>query len=225
MNNKLCTRVVACALAGSMASMASAEFTDTILQVNATAQELVDNGFTQIGTGPFISYPDPHCAAQGCFTLAGTSGVLPLKGFLEFQFQDFIYSKEFYNGLFGILDISYGSSGLTREILIDQINGEASITGISAMTPEEANNAQGTCSFDNWMPPELLDSLVFNWMPDPPPTSPGLSQVFRFAWNLQDLEWFNSGGISLGGAYGVPAPGALGLFAMSGLIPTRRRRR
>ena len=39
MNNKLCAQVVACALTGSMASVASAEFTDTIFQVDATAQE------------------------------------------------------------------------------------------------------------------------------------------------------------------------------------------
>lgn len=217
--------VFAAVIAGSATAMASAEFTDSIVQVNATAQELLDNGFTQVGSSPFISYPDEQCAAQGCVTLAGTSGPLPLKGFIEFQFEDFTLSKEFYNGLYMVLDISYGSSGLTREILMDQINDETAATSVVAQTPSEANNAQGTCSFDSWMPAELLDSIVCNWVPDDAPTTPGLSQVFRFAWNLADLEWFNGGGISLDGAYGLPAPGALGLFAMSGLIPTRRRRR
>ena len=70
--------VFAAVIAGSATAMASAEFTDSIVQVNATAQELVDNGFTQVGSSPFISYPDEECAAQGCVTLAGTSGPLPL---------------------------------------------------------------------------------------------------------------------------------------------------
>ena len=217
--------IAASLLAASMTGLATAEFTDTILQVNASAAELTSNGFVQVGSGPFVSTPDLDCAALGCMNIAGTSGSLPLKGFLEFQFEDFTLNEDFYNGLWGILDVSYGSSGLTRDMLIGMINDETSTTGITAYTPQDADNAQGTCSFDTWMPPELLDSICFNWLPDTPPSSPGLSQVFRFAWNLQDLDFFNGGGISVDGAYGLPAPGALGLFAVSGLIPTRRRRR
>jgi hypothetical protein len=151
-----------------MTSVATAEFTDTMVQVNATAQELTDNGFTQVGTGPFISYPGEECAENGCVTIAGTSGPLPLKGFLEFQFEDFNLSEEFYSGLLFVLDISYENSGLTRDILIDELNTETPINGVTAMTPEEANTAEGTCSFDSWMPAELLDSVIFNWTPDPP---------------------------------------------------------
>jgi hypothetical protein len=151
-----------------MTSVATAEFTDTMVQVNATAQELTDNGFTQVGTGPFISYPGEECAENGCVTIAGTSGPLPLKGFLEFQFEDFNLSEEFYSGLLFVLDISYENSGLTRDILIDELNTETPINGVTAMTPEEANTAEVTCSFDSWMPAELLDSVIFNWTPDPP---------------------------------------------------------
>ena len=208
-----------------MASVASAEFTDTIFQVDATAQELIDEGYTQVGTGPFQSYPDPNCAAQGCMTLAGTSGSLPLKGYMEFQLNDFTYNPTYYNGLFAILNVTYGGSGYTRDLLIDRINEEATFTGVTAMTPEEANNAAGTCSFDNWLPVELHGAIVFNWFPDTIPANP-VSDVYRYGWNLEDLAPpFAGGGLGVDGSYGVPAPGALGLIAVSGLIPTRRRRR
>jgi MYXO-CTERM domain-containing protein len=203
--------------------LATAEYTDTIVQVNATAAELIDEGFTQVGSSPYISYPDPNCAALGCMTLAGTSGPLPLKGFLEFQFQDFTYNPTYYNGLWMILNISYGSSGLTSGMLIDMINDETPETEVTAYTTDDADNALGTCPFSSWLDPAALNSICLNWVPDTPPGAP-LSDVYRFAWNLQDLDFFNGGGISLDGAYGVPAPGALGLMAMAGLAPTRRRR-
>ena len=219
------TRLVAVAtMTMACTAVSFAECTDTIVQVNATAQELVDEGFTQVGTGPFQSYPDPDCAALSCMLLAGTSGPMPLKGFFEFQLNDFTYNPIYYNGLFTILNVTYGSSGFTRDILIDRINLETGLTGITAMTPSEATNGAGTCPFTNWLPSELLGAIIFNWNPDIIPETP-LSEVYRFAWNLEDLAPpFMGNGLGVDGAYGIPAPGALGLMALAGLLPARRRR-
>ena len=70
---------------------------------------------------------------------------------------------------------------------------------------------------------ENLDaSVVFKWTPATPPSSPGLSQIFTFAWDLNDATAFNNG-LSLSGAYGVPAPGAMALLGVAGLFARRRR--
>ena len=81
-------RLLSLGLAAAVASTASATLTNTIVQVNATSSELTGAGFSQVGSGPFVSYQAGECAVNGCFTLAGTTAAsLPAKGFMQFQFQ------------------------------------------------------------------------------------------------------------------------------------------
>jgi len=165
---------------------------------------------------------------NGCFTLAGTAGTLPNRGFLTFQFNDFVNSPTYYNGLFSVLDVRYGDSGLTRDSLIGLINNQTTITGVTALTASQANNAQGTCGFNEWLNPALLNSVILNWQPNPAPsTGIGLSQIFTVAWNLdaavQPPLAGSGSGLSLGGAYAVPAPSAIAVLAICGLATRRRR--
>jgi hypothetical protein len=218
-------RLLSLGLAAAVASTASATLTNTIVQVNATSSELTGAGYSQVGSGPFVSYQSGECAVNGCFTLAGTaSASLPAKGFMQFQFQDFINSTTYYNGLYTVLDLSY-AAGYTRAALITAINAETGATGVAAMTPELANNAAGSCSFNQWLPTDLQDSVILNWMPTPGPTTSGLSQVFTVAWNFTGVgPGFVPSGITMDAVYSLPSPGALSLAALAGLAGRRRRR-
>ena len=213
------TTLVALALASST----SAALTNTFVQVGATANELTEAGFTQLGSSPYVSFPSGECAVNGCVTLAGAGSSGIAKGFLEFQFLNYTYNPVYYSGIFVLLDVDYGSTGTTLAQLIALINAETATTGVTALTTAQANNARGTCSFDEWLPKELADGLVLNWIPTTPPTSPGLSQVFRFAWNFTGVNPLLGGGVTVDGAYGLPSPGACAVLALGGLFRGRRR--
>jgi hypothetical protein len=196
-----------------------------IVTVNASASQLTGAGYTQVGT-TFISQRAGDCFVNGCFTLAGASGVLPTRGFIAFQFEDFVNSPTYYNGMFSILDIDYGSTGLNRDAFIALINAQTSFTGVTAMTTGQANNAQGTCSFSEWLSPSLANSVVVNWQPDPAPaTALGLSQEFVIGWDLDSAlpPLLTGSGLGLNGVYAVPAPSALAILALGGLVGRRRR--
>lgn len=216
------TILALCILAPSRT--ASAGLTNTFVQVGASASELSEAGYTQLGSAPYVSLPSGECAVNGCVTLAGAASGGIAKGFLEFQFLDYTYNPVYDSGLFVTLDVDFGSSGTTLSQLIALINAQTATTGVTALTTAQANNAQGTSAFDEWLPTDLLDALVLNWTPSSPPTSPGLSQVFRFAWDFTGVNpAFAGGGVTVDGAYGLPAPGALALLALGGVVRGRRR--
>ena len=218
------TTLVASALAIAVGSSASAELTNTFVQVRASANELTEAGFTQLGTSPYVSLPSGECAVNGCVTLAGSQSNGIAKGFLEFQFFNYTYNPLYYSGNFTVLDIDYGASSSTLNQLIALINAETATTGVTALTTAQANNASGTCSFNEWLPAELSDGLVLNWMPPTPPTNTGLSQVFRFAWDFTSLTPQLLGeSVKVRGAYAVPSPGALAVLGLGGLLVRRRR--
>jgi MYXO-CTERM domain-containing protein len=215
--------LAACVLAGAFVGAAHASLTDTIAQVNATATELEEAGYSRVGTGPFVSGPSGECSVNGCFDLVGAEGVLPTKGFFEFRFFNYEFSPVYYSGLFAILNIDFGASTITPQSFISQVNAQTGLTGITAMTTAQASDAQQTSFFNEWLPGDLQASIVFKWTPLNPPTSPGLSQIFTFAWDLNDATAFNNG-LSLNGAYGVPTPGALALLGLAGFVGRRRSR-
>ena len=202
---------------------AHAELTNTIAQSNATASELDEGGYARVGTGPFVSGPAGECFVLGCYDLVGATGALPTKGYFQFQFNNYVYNPGFYSGLFAILNINFAGSSITPQSFIDQVNAQTGVTGITAMTTAQASDAQQTSFFNEWLPGDLQASIVFKWTPLNPPTSPGLSQIFTFAWDLNDATAFNNG-LSLNGAYGVPTPGALALLGLAGLAGRRRSR-
>ena len=206
----------------ALAAPAQAYLTDTIAQVNANAAELDEAGYIGVGTGPFVSGPSGECAENGCFDLVGASGVLPIKGYFQFQFNNYQFNPTYYSGLFAVLNIDFSGSTITPQSFISQVNAQTGITGITAMTTAQAADAQNTSQFDEWLPGDLQAAIVFQWTPATPPSAPGLSQVFTFAWDLNDVTAFNNG-LSLGGVYGVPTPGALALLATAGLVARRRR--
>jgi len=215
--------LTACALAFALASTTSAALTNTFVQVRASASELTEAGFTQLGTSPYVSLPSGECAVNGCVTLAGSSSNGIGKGFLEFQFLNYTYNPIYYSGLFVVLDVDYGSTGTTLSQLISLINAETATTGVTAFTTAQANNVRGTSAFNEWLPTNLADALVLNWIPSTPPTSPGLSQAFRFAWDFTGVNPLLGGGVTVDGAYGLPSPGAFAVLALGGLVRRRQR--
>lgn len=218
-------RLLSCALAGAVAVTASAQVSNTIVQVNATTAQLDAAGFARVGTVPFISERAGECYVNGCFTTVGTSGSIASKGYFQFQFQDFVNNPTYYNGLYAILDVNYGSSAINRDALIGLINGQTATTGVMAMLPTQASDLQGSSYFNEWLPTSLQDAVILRWQPNPAPqTALGLSSVYTFAWDVTGVQGFMGGSaLSVDGIYGVPAPGAIGLLALSGLIGRRRR--
>jgi len=222
-------RLLSAALAGLVSSFAStvafAQVTTTIVQVNSTGSQLDAAGFSRVGLTPFISERAGECFVNGCFTTVGASGTLASKGYFEFQFNDYVYNPAYYSGVYAILDVNYGSTGLTRDALIALINGETATTGVTALLPSQASDSQGTSYFNQWLPASLQDAVVLRWLPTPAPsTSLGLSAVYTFAWDVTGVSAFMGGnGLGVDGVYGVPAPGAIALLGLAGLARRRRR--
>lgn len=102
--------VLSLTLAGLVGGVASAQVTSTIVQVNATSAEFDAAGFSRVGLTPFVSQRAGECYVNGCFTTVGASGPLATKGYFQFQFQDFVNNPTYYNGMFAILDVNYGST-------------------------------------------------------------------------------------------------------------------
>ena len=218
-------RLLSCALAGVVASSASAQVTNTIVQVNASGSQLDAAGFVRVGTGPFVSERAGECYVNGCFTTVGTSGGIASKGYLEFQFMDFVNNPSYYSGLYAVLDVNYGTTGITRDAMITLINAQVATTGVTAMLPTQASDLQGSSYFNQWLPADLQDSIVLRWLPaSAPQTALGLSGLYTFAWDMSAAGGFFSGSnLSVDGCYGVPGPGAMGLLALGGLVGRRRR--
>jgi hypothetical protein len=217
-------RKLGLALAGAVCAASSAQVTNTIVQVQASSSQLDAAGFTRVGTQPFISERAGECFVNGCFTTVGTSGTLATKGYFQFQFNDFVYSPTYYNGLYSILDVNYGTSGMTRETLIGLINAETGTTGVTALLPSQASDAQSTSFFNEWLPTSLQDAIVLRWQPNPAPaTALGLSSVFTFAWDVTGVSALGGSGLGVDGIYGVPSPGAIALLGLAGLAGRRRR--
>lgn len=212
-------------LALAVVAAASADVTPSVVQVNASASELISAGFDDVGNGLVYLSVQTACGSSGCFTLAGpdmTSG-LPNKGFFQFQFLDFNYAN--YTGLYTVLDIGYGTTGWNRTSMINLINSQTPTTSVLAQLPSQAGN--DFSKFDEWLPEDLQGSIILNWQPSPGPTEGGLSQIFTFAWDLTVVPPALQGGDSLtvNAVYGVPAPGALALLGLAGIAGGSRRRR
>ena len=211
-------------LGGLIVASASAEVTSTIVQVNATGTELSAAGFSSVAASPFVSTRAGECYVNGCFTTVGLSGTLPTKGYFEFQFEDYVYNPAYYSGVYAILDVNYGSTGMSRDTLIGLINGETATTGVMAMLPSQASDAQSSSFFSQWLPTSLQDAIVLRWLPTAAPaTASGLSGIFTFAWDVTGVSAFAGSGLGIDGVYGVPAPGALALLGLGGLLGRRRR--
>jgi len=222
-------RLLSAALAGLalsfVSTVASAQVTTTIVQVNSTGSQLEAAGFSRVGLTPFVSERAGECFVNGCFTTVGASGTLATKGFFEFRFNDYVYNPAYYSGLYAILDVNYGSTGMTRDALIGLINAETATTGVTALLPSQASDAQSSSYFNQWLPASLQDAVVLRWLPNPAPaTGFGLSPVYTFAWDVTSISTFMGGnGLGVDGVYGVPAPGAIALLGLAGLAGRRRR--
>ena len=212
------------ALAGAVCAVSSAQVTNTIVQVQASSSQLDAAGFTRVGTQPFISERAGECFVNGCFTTVGISGTLAAKGYLQFQFNDYVYNPTYYNGLYSILDVNYGTSGMTRETLIGLINAETGTTGVTELLPSQASDAQSSSFFNQWLPTSLQDAIVLRWLPNPAPsTALGLSSLYTFAWDVTGVSSLGGSALGIDGVYGVPAPGAIALLGLAGLAGRRRR--
>jgi hypothetical protein len=203
---------------------ANAVYVNTIAQVNASTFELEENGHVRVGSMPFISGPNGECASNGCVDLVGAEGALPIKGYFQFQFQNYQYNPVYYSGVFAILNINFAGSTITPQSFVNQVNAQTGLTGVTALFTGQASDQQNTSQFEDWLPPSLQASIVFRWSEGIPPTvgAGGLSQIYTFGWDLTDATAFQNG-LSLGGVYALPAPGSLALLGLAGVMGRRRR--
>lgn len=210
--------------AALITASASASYVSTG-QTQASVNALLEAGYTAANSTPAISTPVAgSCAAIGCMTFVQVDGPLALKGFYQFQFQDFVNVN--FTGIYGWLQFDYGTTGITQQNIINSVNAQSATTGVYAQTAQQAGHPD--CHFNDFLPPSMSNSnnVYFVWLPDPAPINLGLSQIFTFAW---DFSNYASGvtttpaGLSVTGTGAVPAPGALALVALTGLAARRRR--
>jgi len=192
-------------------------------QTQASVNALLEAGYTAANSTPAISTPVAgDCAAIGCMTFIQVDGPLTLKGFYQFQFQDFVNVN--YTGIYGWLQFDYGTSGITQQNIIDSVNAQSASTGIFAQTAQQAGHPD--CHFNDFLDPSMSNAsnVYFVWVPNPAPISPGLSQIFTFAWDFSNYApGYAASGLSITGTGSVPAPGALALLGLSSLATRRRR--
>jgi len=207
----------------ALVSSASASYVSAG-QGQASVDALTAAGYYDVTHGqPLVSTPQGACAAIGCMSFEQVSGPLPLKGFFQIQYLDFVNTN--FTGLYGWLQFDYGTTGITQQDIINSVNAQAIDTGVYALTAQQAGHPD--CHFSDFLPPSMTNSnnVYFNWFPTPQPISPGLSQVFTFAWDFSNYTpGFMPGGLGITGTGGVPAPGAVALLGLAGLASGRRRR-
>ena len=194
-------------------------------QTQASVNALLEAGYTAANSTPAISTPVAgSCAAIGCMTFIQVDGPLALKGFYQFQFQDFVNVN--FTGIYGWLQFDYGTSGITQQNIIDSVNAQAVNTGVYAQTAQQAGHPD--CHFSDFLDPSMsnANNVYFVWVPNPAPIAPGLSQIFTFAWDFSNYSaglTSTPSGLSITGTGSVPAPGALALVGLAGLAARRRR--
>lgn len=194
-------------------------------QTQASVNALLEAGYTAANSTPAISTPVAgSCAAIGCMTFVQVDGPLALKGFYQFQFQDFVNVN--FTGIYGWLQFDYGTSGITQQNIIDSVNAQAVDTGVYAQTAQQAGHPD--CHFNDFLDPSMsnANNVYFVWVPNPAPIAPGLSQIFTFAWDFSNYSagyTSTSSGLRVTGTGSVPAPGALALVGLAGLAARRRR--
>ena len=216
--------IVVLFVAGLSSSTYAAVLSGAIFQAGSTAAEYTAAGFTNANpSGVLVSYAQAcNGYPNGCTSLVTPSGPLANKGFYQFQFSDF--NAYNYSGLFSAMAINYGTSGLNNAQVIAQVNYQSGLTGLTATTAALAGDAH--CRFVDFLPTDLQNSIVLNWFPAMMPTTPGLSQVFTFAWDLTVISppSFVDNGLSVGAVGSLPTPGAVALMGLAGVFGGRRRR-
>lgn len=216
--------IVVLFVAGLSSSTYAAVLSGAIFQAGSTAAEYTAAGFTNANpSGVLVSYAQAcNGYVNGCTSTVTPSGPLANKGFYQFQFSDF--SSYNYSGLYSAMAINYGTSGLTNAQVIAQVNYQSGLTGLTAVPAAVAGDAH--CRFVDFLPTDLDNSIVLNWFPPTMPTSPGLSQVFTFAWDLTVIAppSFVDNGLSVGAVGSLPTPGAIALMGLAGVFGGRRRR-
>ena len=213
-------RYVLVAATGFSSTTYAAVLSGAIFQSGSTAAEYAAAGFTNANpSGVLVSYA---LACNGCTSMVTPSGPVANKGFYQFQFFDWNAYK--YSGLSSAMTINYGTSGLNNAEIIAEVNHQSGLTGLTATTSALAGDAQ--CRFNDFLPTDLQNSIVLNWFPAMMPTTPGLSQVFTFAWDLTVIEppSFVGNGLSVGAVGSLPSPGAMALMGLAGVFGGRRRR-
>jgi hypothetical protein len=196
------------------------------------------------GTDGALLSVQTDCGPFGCFTLPQATGLTgnALKGFVRFQFENFNYVN--YTGLWFWLQFEYTPSPTVlnpnpspqtlttgqQTAIINAVNGQTyGLTGTSVTAHTAQTASQQTDAFANFLPSSMSNpnNIFFNWYPTPSgPTTSGLSQVFVFAWDFSNVATVAGNSTwEIGGAGAVPAPGAIALLGLGGLIGSGRRRR
>lgn len=182
--------------------------------VNSDASQLSAAGFTNLtSSGPLQSVATGTCA--GCYTMPTIAGPLPLRGFFQFEI---VGGMPLVNdGAFAVLSFNFTDPTFGVNEFISVVNGSAAQAYTTGYSPNP------TCSFQDFIDPGIYNAantVVFRW-----DASPGQS-VFTFGWDFSGGGGLTQlfPGMSLAGAGGVPAPGAMALLAVAGLAANRRRR-
>ena len=163
--------------------------------------------------GPLQSTATGNCA--GCYTLPRLDGPLPLEAFFQFEVVGGMPAVN--DGAFVVMTFDFADPAFGVNDFISAVNG------LSAEAFDINYSPNPTCSFADFLDPGVYNAsntVVFRWV-----ATAGQS-VFTFGWDFSFGASFGQAfpGMTVTGAGGVPAPGASGLFAASGLLASRRRR-
>jgi hypothetical protein len=190
------------------------------------------------GTDGALLSVQTDCGPFGCFTLPQATGLTgnALKGYVRFQFQNFNYVN--YTGLWFWLQFEYTPTGgvpttlssTQQTNIINAVNGQTyGLTGTSVTAHTAQTASAQTDAFANFLPSSMsnANNVFFNWYPTPDAPSTGaLSQVFVFAWDFTNVATIAGNSTwEISGAGAVPAPGAIALLGLGGLVGSGRRRR
>ncbi len=185
--------------------------------VNSTGAELDALGFANLTSGaPVVSYSTGGCS--GCYSLAAiptSDGALPLKAYFQFTFDG--GTPLVNDGMFVVMTFDFSDPSFGINQFIDIVNGSSAEAYTTAYSPNPS------CSFADFLPADQFDpasTVVFRWVPT------ATQSVWTFGWDFTGGGAFQGGlfpGVSVTGANGLPAPGALALLGLGGLVSRRRR--
>jgi hypothetical protein len=213
---EVCTvNTLAMTVAASLASSAFAGLSDGAFTfVNTDATALSEAGFADLTpSGPLQSVATGTCA--GCYTLPTLGGTLPLKAFFQYEIVGGLPTVN--DGAYAVLSFNFNDPSFGVNDFINVVQGSA------AQAFTIGYNPNPTCSFIDFLDPTVYNAantVVFRW-----DASPGQS-IFTFGWDFTGSSGLTPlfPGMTLASVGGVPAPGAMALMAVAGLVANKRKR-
>ena len=194
------------------------------IYTNTSAVDLWSAGFDDLtAEGGHLTVVPSWCA--GCYTSDSVSTGGSLMGFVEI---DITYAPaDAEMGFYIMMDIDYTDPNFQFEDMEALI--ESSDLDINVMSAYDAGTDWSP--FTDWLPEDQWDNTIFQWMPsefDPDSPNPFETTTLTFGWNFSGYSGISGGnpfeGLVIGDIGVVPAPGALGLLLIAGIVSRNRRK-